>query len=98
MSEASIGDNNQLRAYVERIERIAEIKAQAQEDMGEVFDEAKAAGYDPKIMRKVIAIRKQDAAKQREEQELLSTYLAALGMLSDLPLGKAALERFEAPE
>ena len=45
------------------------------------------------IIRKIVAIRKQDAQKRREEQEILEIYLGALGMLADLPLGQAAIER-----
>jgi uncharacterized protein (UPF0335 family) len=98
MTTPSIGDNGQLRSYVERIERIEGEIAERQEDRKEIYSEAKAAGFDAKILRKVVTIRKQDAAKQREEQELLETYMVSLGMISDLPLGKAAIERFEAPE
>ena len=97
MTTPTIGDNGQLRAYVERIERIETGIVEAQEDRKEVYAEAKSSGYDVKILRKLIALRKQDSAKLREEQELLSTYMAALGMLADLPLGKAAIEHFGAP-
>jgi uncharacterized protein (UPF0335 family) len=98
MSEASIGDNGQLRSYVERIERLETEKATLSEDIKEVYSESKSNGFDAKILRKLVAIRKKDASKQREEQELLAVYMGALGMLADLPLGKAAIEHFEAPE
>ena len=79
---AGIGDNSnaQLKAFVERIENMnEEIKALG-EDRKEIFAEAKGQGFDVKILRKVIAIRKQDADKRAEEEALLETYLAALGM------------------
>ncbi len=92
---AKIGDNGvnggQLRAFIERIERIAEIKAAATEDMKEVYEEAKSTGFDPKIMRKVVSMRRIDAAKRREEGEILDLYMEALGMLADTPLGQAAI-------
>ena len=80
----------QLRAFIERIERIAEIKAAATEDMKEVYEEAKSTGFDPKIMRKVVSMRRIDADKRRAEQEMIDLYLTALGMLADTPLGQAA--------
>ena len=95
MTIPAIGDNGQLRSYVERIERIAEIKAQAQEDMKEFYAELKSTGFDPKIVRKIVALRTKDADKLREEQELISAYMASLGML---PLFEEAVEQPEAPE
>jgi uncharacterized protein (UPF0335 family) len=85
--------NGQLRAIVERIERLEDDKKGISADIGAVYAEAKANGFDTKIIRKVIAIRKKEAAKRDEEQALLDTYMAALGMIADLPLGRAALER-----
>lgn len=96
--------NNQLQTIVERIEKLEEEKAAIAADIKDVFAEAKSSGFDPKIIKKVIALRKQDSAKRREEQELLAVYMDALGMLSDTPLGRAAVERefadaaAEAPE
>lgn len=85
--------NNQLKSIVERIESLEDDKAAITEGIKEIYLEAKSGGFDPKIIKKVIALRKQDSAKRREEQALLSTYLEALGMLSDTPLGQAALQR-----
>jgi len=95
--------NNQLQTIVERIEKLEEEKAAIAADIKDVFAEAKSSGFDPKIIKKVVALRKQDSAKRREEQELLAVYMDALGMLSDTPLGRAAVERefaaaAEAPE
>ena len=75
----NIGDNSQLKAIVERIEHVeGEIK-DLQGDRGEIYQEAKSHGYDVKILRKVVAIRKKDPAARAEEETLLETYMAALG-------------------
>lgn len=71
---------DELRQFVERIERIQDEISLAREGMKEVFAEAKGRGYDTKIMRKVIAARKRDAADIREEQAVLNLYCEALGM------------------
>lgn len=84
--------NNQLKTIVERIEILEEQKAAIAEDIKEVFSEAKGAGFDTKILKQVLALRKKDASKRAEEQALLSVYMDALGMLADTPLGKAALK------
>ncbi|MDZ4363208.1 DUF2312 domain-containing protein [Brevundimonas sp.] len=68
-----------LRSIIERIERLEEDKAAVMADMKEVFAEAKGEGYDVKILRKVIRIRKQDKAKRQEEDAILDLYLSALG-------------------
>jgi uncharacterized protein (UPF0335 family) len=68
-----------LRTIIERIERLEEDKAAVMADMKEVFLEAKGEGYDVKILRKVIRIRKQDKAKRQEEDAILDLYMAALG-------------------
>ncbi len=68
-----------LRTVIERLERLEEDKAAIMADMKEVFAEAKGEGYDVKILRKVIRIRKQDKAKRQEEDAILDLYLSALG-------------------
>ena len=68
-----------LRTIIERIERLEEDKAAVMADMKEVFLAAKGEGYDVKILRKVIRIRKQDKAKRQEEDAILDLYLSALG-------------------
>lgn len=85
--------NNQLQAIIERIERLEDEKSMIQEGIKDIYSEAKGNGFDPKIIRKVVSIRKKDQAKVKEEQALLDTYLAALGMLADTPLGQAAIAR-----
>ena len=90
---SSTPSNGQLRAIVERIERLEADKKVISADIGEVYAEAKANGFDTKILRKVISLRKKDAAEREEEESMLDVYLAALGMIADLPLGQAALAR-----
>lgn len=68
-----------LLTIIERLERLDEDKQAIQGDMKEVFAEAKGEGYDVKILRKVLRIRKQDRAKRQEEEAVLDLYLSALG-------------------
>jgi uncharacterized protein (UPF0335 family) len=70
---------DQLRAFIARIERLEEEKAGIAADIKEVYAEAKAMGFDTKVMRKVISIRKQDKNERAEMEAILDTYLAALG-------------------
>lgn len=69
-----------LSQLIERIERCEEEKQNLMADIREIYAEAKAKGYNPKIMRKVVAIRKQDPGDLAETEALLDTYLAALGL------------------
>lgn len=85
-------NNNQLKAFVERIEKLEEEKTAIAEDIKEIYSEAKGTGFDPKILKQVIALRKKDAAKRAEEQAVLAIYMEALGMLAGTPLGDAALK------
>lgn len=71
----------QLRSFIERIERLEEEKAALAADIREVYAEAKSNGYDPKIMRMVVRLRKLDPNERAEQEALLDTYLAALGMI-----------------
>jgi len=71
---------DQLRSYVERIERLDEERQSYVDDIKEVYDEAKSTGFDPKILRQVIRLRKIDKAEREENEMLLDTYLVALGM------------------
>jgi len=86
-------ENNQLVSIVQRIEGLEAEKAGIVEDIKEIYAEAKGNGFDPKILRKIVALRKQDADKRREEQAVLAVYMTELGMLADTPLGQAAIER-----
>jgi uncharacterized protein (UPF0335 family) len=69
-----------LKAIIDRVERLEEEKAALAEDVKEVYGEAKATGFDAKIIRKIIRMRKMDIEKRREEEELLEVYKAAIGM------------------
>ena len=69
-----------LKSFLERIERLEEEKKGLAEDMKEVYSEAKGVGFDVKIMRRVIKLRKMEPDKRREEDELLDLYMAAIGM------------------
>ena len=71
----------ELRSFIERLERLAEEKKAVADDEKDVMAEAVGRGYDKKAIKKILAIRKQDAQKREEEQQILDTYLAALGML-----------------
>jgi uncharacterized protein (UPF0335 family) len=73
-------ESGQLRAFVERIERLEEEKRTIADDIKDVYAEAKGNGFDVKIMRKVVSLRRQDLNKRREEEEILDIYLSALGM------------------
>ena len=68
-----------LRTIIERLERLEEDKQAVLTDMKEVFAEAKGEGYDVKVLRKVIRIRKQDKAKRQEEDAITQLYLHAVG-------------------
>ena len=74
----------QLKAIIERIERLEQEKAALSEDIKGIYAEAKGNGFDPKILRKIVAIRKQDDHERQEQEALLDTYLAALGMAFDV--------------
>jgi uncharacterized protein (UPF0335 family) len=71
----------QLKTIIERIERLEEDKAAIMADQKEVFAEAKGNGFDVKIIRKVVRLRKQDRAKRLEEEAILDLYLSAIGGL-----------------
>jgi uncharacterized protein (UPF0335 family) len=72
-----------LKSFIERIERLEEEKRTLAEDIKEVYAEAKGTGFDTKIMRQLIRIRKRDQDELDEEETLLDVYKRALGMLPD---------------
>ena len=83
--EASTGiAQGQLRSIVERIERLEEEKATIAGDIKEVYAEAKANGFDVKILRKVVRLRKVETHEREEEEALIDLYMHALGMVPDL--------------
>lgn len=69
-----------LFSFIERIERLEEEKAALMEDIKAVYSEAKSTGYDVKIIRKIVALRKMEIEARREQQELLELYASAIGM------------------
>ena len=70
----------QLKSFVERIDRLEEEKSALNADIKEVYSEAKAAGYDVKILRQIIRIMKMDKADRREQEEMLELYKNALNL------------------
>ena len=71
----------QLKSLVERIERLEEEKKTIAADIKEIYAEAKGNGFDTKILRKVISLRKKEATEREEEQSMLDLYMSALGMI-----------------
>ena len=70
-----------LRSFIERIETLEEEKAAIADDIKEIYAELKGVGYDAKTVRKIVSLRKKDAEKRREEDELLDLYKTAVGMV-----------------
>jgi uncharacterized protein (UPF0335 family) len=79
MSASDIA-KDQLIAIIERIERLEEEKKGISDDIKEVYAEAKGNGFDTKVLRKIVSIRKQDAAEREEQDAILELYLSAIGM------------------
>ena len=84
--------NNQLHSVIERIERMEVEKAAVAEDIKQIYLEAKGNGFDTKIIRKVIAMRKKSAEEREAERAMIELYL---GQLSDTPLGRFVLQSKE---
>jgi uncharacterized protein (UPF0335 family) len=78
---------NQLRQFVEQIERLEEEKKGIAEDIRDKFAEAKAVGFDVKVLRQIIRLRKKSQTDRDEETAILETYMHALGMLGGAPAG-----------
>jgi uncharacterized protein (UPF0335 family) len=81
---------DRLKSFIERIERLEEEKRAIADDIKEVYAEAKGTGFDAKIMRQIIKIRKMDKDDLDEQETLLDVYKRALGMLPDFAETKAA--------
>jgi uncharacterized protein (UPF0335 family) len=90
MTEPSIGHNSeapaaiakdQIRAIIERIERMEEEKKVISDDIRDVYAEAKGNGLDPKALRTIVKMRKQDASERAEQEAILDMYLHAMGMV-----------------
>lgn len=88
----------QLSSYIERIERLEEEKAALAADIREVFAEAKGTGFEPKIMRHIIRLRKMDSADRQEQDALLEIYMSALGMVEGPVVEETVVERPVAEE
>ncbi|WP_026381607.1 DUF2312 domain-containing protein [Afifella pfennigii] len=78
----------QLRALIERIERLEEEKKALSDDIRDVYAEAKSNGFDTKVMRQVVRLRKQDTAERQEQEALLDLYMHALGMAPPVGVGE----------
>ena len=85
MTDADISSTTvaagQLKAIVERIERLEEEKAEVAGQIKEVYAEAKGNGFDAKTLRKIVSLRKKDTEERQEEEALLDLYMHALGMI-----------------
>lgn len=76
---------DQLRSFIERIERLEEEKKTITDDIKDVYGEAKATGFDSKALRKIISERRQDADERMEFESILDVYRVALGMIAPDP-------------
>nr|ACZ28650.1 hypothetical protein [uncultured organism] len=83
MSEQGVAGDH-LRSFIERIERLEEEKKTISDDIREVYAEAKGNGFDAKILRQVVRIRKLDKAERMEQEAILDLYLHALGMVPEI--------------
>lgn len=80
MDEITNATAEQLKAFIERIERLEEEKKNISDDIKDVYAEAKGNGFDTKVLRKIVSMRRQDQNERKEQEEILSLYLQALGM------------------
>lgn len=81
MSETENVAGDELRAFIERIERLEEEKKTIAADIGEVYGEAKGRGFDTKVIKAIVKLRKQDQNERAEQQTIMELYLDALGMM-----------------
>ncbi len=84
MSKAGVSGGvaaGQIKSIIERVERLEEEKTAIAGDIKEIYSEAKSNGYDVKILRQIVRIRKQDTAERQEQEAILDLYLHALGMI-----------------
>jgi uncharacterized protein (UPF0335 family) len=99
MSTLQASAQKQLQQLIEQIERLEEEKKALSGDIRDKFAEAKGLGFDVKIMKKVISLRKKTRTEREEEDTVLAVYLHALGMISDAPsVERAADQMLEAAE
>ncbi len=79
-TESQEFSGQRIKSFIERIERLEEEKKSIAEDIKDVYGEAKAMGFEAKIIRKIVSLRKTNLEKRREESELLDLYMSAIGM------------------
>lgn len=92
-SNLSVEEKTKLASYIGEIERVeAEIKT-ANDERGELYASLKESGFDTKAVRHVVKVRKMDAYQRDAWENAIDTYMQALGMLADTPLGQAAINR-----
>lgn len=84
---------DQLKSFIERIERLEEEKSGIASDIKDIYAEAKGTGFNPKIIRNLILVRKKGYQQYKEEQSIIEIYMESLGILADTPLGQAAILR-----
>lgn len=91
----ALGSNSkeQLKSILDRVERLDSEKKILSDDIADVYAEAKGNGFDVKAIRAIVSRRKKDAQKLKEHEAIVDTYMHALGMLADLPLGQAAIDK-----
>jgi len=87
MTALQVSAQKQLRQFVEQIERLLEEQKAIAGDIRDKYLEAKGVGFDVKAMRKIIALRRKTKTERDEEEAILDTYLHALNMLDDTPMG-----------
>jgi uncharacterized protein (UPF0335 family) len=80
MDDINASNAGQLKSIIERIENLEEEKRNIASDIKDVYGEAKANGFDAKILRKVVSLRRQEASERHEQEAILDLYLKALGM------------------
>lgn len=79
MAKAAFAKDH-LKSFIERVERLEEEKAALTADIREIYSEAKGTGFDTKIMRQIVRLRKLDTAERQEQEAILELYRAALGL------------------
>ena len=82
MAKVKVGGvaGDKLKSYIERIERLEEEKAALTGDIRDIYSEAKGTGFDAKVMRQIVRLRRMDIADRREQEELLDLYKRAIGL------------------
>jgi uncharacterized protein (UPF0335 family) len=81
MTEVGHNSKEQIRSIIERVERLEEEKKGLADDIKDVFAEAKGNGYDPRALREIVKLRKQDPEDRKEREAIIETYMHALGMV-----------------